>query len=240
LYKQALISAAAGSDHTSLVHSLHPRSLNAAFSASYKQAEQKWPCFGAHAMSGEEWWLHVVRGTLQRAGIPPEALAELLPPAFDSLYHRVFVSRCGWSLAPGTEEVLRTLSEWRRNQPEESRTALGVISNWDDVSPHAEVGNLLPPSQVGAEKPELAIFEEARRAVGMAEGARAIHCALLPLFRDVCGAVAANWEAVFLTSEEKMAEAPSALLEQMHEVPHARIYSLSELPAILGLKLSSK
>jgi len=143
--------------------------------------------------------------------------------------------------------VLRALNEWRDAQPEGRRTALGVIANWDERLPSlldalgisAYLDVVITSREAGVEKPAQAIFTAAREATGVPAGSRAVHVGDT-FSRDVAGAAACGWDAVFVTSKARLERCSAAARERMEATPHVRVFGLGELSDALGLPLPGR
>ena len=253
LYREVVCAAATahGEAACQAAASLSAEGLTAAFKKAYGSATVARPCFGAGSppMSSEEWWRGVVEATVTGAADGPEASAALrpvLPPAFAELFGETFVSEEGWRPMPHALETLRALSEYRSAQPEESRLRVGVLSNWDDrlprllealcVTPHLDF--VLTSRDAAVEKPDPAIFEEARRRAGVGPLARAVHIGD-SFGTDVRGVAAASaagasWEAVFVTPKEKLARLKVAERAALEVTTHRYCEDLSGLLELLG------
>lgn len=138
------------------------------------------------------FWCEVVRATF---GAETAAREDDFAALFDALWE-AFARGERWRLLPGVSE---TLAELRRRG-----YRLGVLSNWDrrlrrvlaetGLATHFE--HVLISSEVGADKPDPAIFRAAERAFDTAPelcahvGDSEIH--------DRAGALAAGWQAVLI------------------------------------------
>jgi FMN phosphatase YigB (HAD superfamily) len=144
----------------------------------------------------------------------------------------------GIPVPPGVDRVLAAVAATR---------AVGILSNW----PHADtirafvdhagwrpfLGAVVVSADVGAIKPDRAIFRAAERALGM-EGAppgSLMHVGDDPR-ADVAGARAAGWRAVWLHSANAGSPLPGAGRDPEPGAPAAdlEIDGLGELVAILS------
>ena len=136
------------------------------------------------------WWREIVR--LSLAGQP-------LPADFDRFYDELWNTFCAperWRLFAGARE---TLAELRRRG-----YRLAVLSNWDERLRPLLAGlrldslfeDLIISSEVGAEKPNPAIFRVAERRLGLAPG-QIVHIGDSEP-HDQLGAEAAGWPYVMV------------------------------------------
>ncbi|KZT61998.1 HAD-like protein [Calocera cornea HHB12733] len=140
-----------------------------AFKPSFKKVEAEFPVYGKDVgMTPHDWWGKVIEGTLEGAGIPKDVTEKALPGVVNDLMHR-FGTDEGYDLFPDVLPALEAL----RSLPSPPRLAL--VSNTDsrmhDVLSSLGVGHFLEPailsSEVGFEKPDQRVWEEAVRRTGL-------------------------------------------------------------------------
>ena len=213
---------------------LDEAALSTAFLKEYNRASLERPCFGHGLCDSNEWWQDVVHSTFASAGLPPSS-AELLPDAFTLLWHR-FSTRDGFRLRPHVLECLSKLHAWREAQPD-GRTRIAVISNWDDRLPMLlrELGvveyfdAVITSREVGFEKPDARIFALARARMAVAPDARCVHIGD-SWSRDVRGAHAAAYEAVYVRPRAQVPHSVLAEMSRGDAAPHLYLEDLASLP----------
>ena len=144
--------------------------LGAAFREVWAEIEPPALSAGPRPDDDRGWWREVVGRVLDRCGVGAEEVKR--GPFFDELYAE-FVRPAVWRLYPEVEEVLETLAR---------RCVLGVITNFDGrfraiaeqlgIARHFR--HLVISSEVGADKPELRIFQRALEIAGVT-AAEALH-----------------------------------------------------------------
>lgn len=152
------------------------------------------------------WWRQLVDDTLRAAD------GAALPRPFDAFFERLFEhygTSAAWALAPGAAHCLRALRA--------RGLATGLVSNFDlrlrAVLRALEVHHLFDvvvlPGEVGAAKPERAIFDAALKRLGLGAGQAAFvgdHAA-----EDLAGARGAGLQAIDVRSLATLGELPAAL-----------------------------
>lgn len=157
---------------------------------------------GSDGTLGKEGWKKILRASVETGGLPPGFPFE---EYFEEVYLH-FARPEAWRSFPETEDVLGRLKK--------QGIRMGILSNWDPRLRQVLAGffwaELLDPvlisEEVGAEKPNPAIFRKAEQA-----GAWAKHeCALIgddPV-SDQGGAEAAGWRwALVKRPEQGLGEA---------------------------------
>jgi len=187
-----------------------PDVFTSAFFSSYKEENEKLPCFGkVDGVDGRDWWRRVVKGTYDRVpeidneeGLREELEGELFEVVFEDLYANVFTSPEAWQLKPQTLPFLRALKLW--NGPK-----VALISNFDSRLPTVltnlgvnlnDFEAIIMSGEVGVAKPDKRIFEHAQQLAGVEKSSDCVH--LGDNFeRDVRGATGAGWASVFIPSD---------------------------------------
>lgn len=143
---------------------LDPAKTHAAFRQAWHTEPTPETTRVRRPLDDRDWWRRIVDRVLDAvAGRDARVDREAY---FDEVYLE-FTRPGVWTLYPETLEVLETLR---------GRFSLGVISNWDGrLRPVLEQLGILPffstvhiSTEVGADKPDPWIFEEALRANGLA------------------------------------------------------------------------
>jgi len=194
-----------------------PDVFTQAFFEAYAQESKKSPCFGKNDKGSRDWWREVVKGTYDRVPqidnekfLREELDGPLFDIVFDKLYDEIFSTTEAWELKPYTAEFLRNLKSWRDSGSVDAPTHIGVVSNFDDrlhkVLEELEIYDVfdfvLTSGEVGSEKPERGIFEEARKRAGIAVGEQwdCVHVGD-NFEKDVRGAKGAGFEGIYLPSD---------------------------------------
>ena len=193
------------------------RAFEAAWQRLRRQSGPGVPAYGATESEARDWWRLVVRESFAPFGRPAD---------FEGVFLRLwehFASADAWRVY---EDVMPAFEALERRE-----VGIGLISNWDvRLRPILDQLALLEhfhwvliSCEVGAEKPDKAIFQHALKM-----------CAFPPdevvhvgdgLEEDACGALAAGLQAVWLNREHK----PLDSAADAHV-----IMSLTELPSLLG------
>ncbi len=176
--------------------SLDPVTLEKAFRAQMKLLPRPVPSPGPRPDDDRLWWQVLVNAVLDQCGAPSNMRAR--QAYFDELY-REFARPEVWTLFPEVLEVLQWLN---------GRFKLGIISNFDRrLYPVLQGLGLAPffdyvtiSSQVGVDKPDPGIFQEAVARAGVLP-AEALHVGDDPL-RDWTGAAAAGMKVFELQRPE--------------------------------------
>jgi len=119
---------------------------------------------GARADDGKGWWRDVVWRVLDQCDVRADQVER--GPFFEELYAE-FVRPAVWTLYPETHEVLDTLAR---------RCPLGVITNFDGrfrkIAAQLGIDHffhyVVISSEVGADKPDIRIFQKAVELAGVA------------------------------------------------------------------------
>lgn len=234
-YMQALREVA-GPSKLDAIAAVDEQLIESAFLMAYRKACHARPCFGHATVGDRTWWHDVVSETFAGAGLPANAADSLLPDTFDRLWNR-FCSSDGFELLPHAAECLHRLHTRENASPR-----IGVVSNWDsrlpslldDLGVAKYIDAIVTSGEVGCEKPDVRIFEEAKRQLGVpADGARLMHVGD-SWSRDVLGARAAGFEAVYVGSQAVSA----AVRAEMEATPHIALQSLELLCEQLELDSS--
>jgi len=143
--------------------------LRKPFKESYKAALSKYPCFGfAARMSGSDWWRIMLEDFLHRAKI------KTTPHQFERFFRRIYQhygSMKGYESLPDAVELLNWIASVN-DTPGMRSYSTGVISNTptrtvDTVLPLLDLHNhfdwFLCCREIGVEKPNVGIYEEAHR-----------------------------------------------------------------------------
>jgi putative hydrolase of the HAD superfamily len=179
-----------------------------AFKEAYYNTLQRYPCFGhSTGTSGRDWWRIMAEDFLQRAGYKvTEAQANRF---FTKLYQH-YGSQAGYEVLPDASDLLTWVRDYNNSALEGQRYSLGVITNTD----HRTIDSILPMMglhhdfdwflcchDVGAEKPEQAIFEAAHEAARFSvpdlKREEILHIGD-NFATDFCGARAAGLQALFV------------------------------------------
>ncbi|EJU04117.1 HAD-like protein [Dacryopinax primogenitus] len=138
-----------------------------AFKPSFRKIEAEYPKYGRDAgLTARNWWGKVIASTLESAGVPQELSEKALPGVVDDLM-RHFGTKEGYDLFP---DVLPASLKSLPNPPH-----LALVSNTDSrmhtVLSSLGVAHFLEPailsSEVGFEKPDQRVWEEAVRRTGL-------------------------------------------------------------------------
>lgn len=160
--------------------------LRHAFAAVWQEMPVRPASRDARADDDKGWWRELVGRVLDRCTVPGEPSRR--DACFEELY-REFTLPGIWELFPEVREVLAGLRP---------RFRLGVISNFDGrlrpILGHLGLHEMFEPliisSEVGADKPDPWIFQQALARAGVAPG-EALHVGDDPV-RDWKGAAAAG------------------------------------------------
>ena len=188
-----------------------PLELSPPFKAAFKNASQRYPCYGHHNhMSSRDWWSCMAADFVTRANIA------MSPAEFDRFFTRLyqhFGCQRGYEVLPDAAALLRWVSE--EASAGRKKYYMGIITNTDfrtidSILPvmgiHDHFDWFVCSRGVGVEKPGLPIFEEAhRRAQLVHPGIRRDEILHIGdnLVTDFYGAQAAGFQALFLGKEEK-------------------------------------
>lgn len=134
---------------------------------------------------------------------------------------------------PAVARVLEKLSDGRR---------LGVLSNWPLAATIDRyvaaagwdrwIGAIVVSQRVGTIKPQPAIFEAAREALGRPDPASVLHVGD-DWAADVVGAKRSGWRAAWLAERPADSPLPDSIRDDEAE-PDLEIRRLEELPALVG------
>jgi putative hydrolase of the HAD superfamily len=168
--------------------------MESAFHAAWRQMKMS-AAPGALTVSRRDWWRALVWRTLERAGAGPAVAGRQPEACFEELY-AAFARADAWRVFP---DGLAALQETRARG-----LHVGLISNWDqrlrpllerlDLARYCD--SVTVSCDVGAEKPDPAIFKAALAAAGVAPG-ESLHAGDAP-DEDVRGARAAGMHAVLV------------------------------------------
>ncbi|RME67782.1 MAG: HAD family hydrolase, partial [Verrucomicrobia bacterium] len=178
--------------------------LDRAFHEAFQHVSKDETVLDPEARERDFWW-RVVRHTFLTTGeasaspAPRDAAADrLLRELFDELWIE-FAHASRWRLFPDARATLQTLHT--------AGYKLAVLSNWDKrLHTVLEETGLRPlfdaviiSSEAGAEKPDIAIFRAAERALGCPPAA----CLHIGDSRrhDIEGATAAGWRSLLLRND---------------------------------------
>jgi putative hydrolase of the HAD superfamily len=170
--------------------------MNAAFRSAWARCHQSDPTRQTSPATAVAWWRHVVFSTLEALG----AQMADREAYFQELYE-TFARPDVWRLFPETRATLDALAQ--------RGYKLGLISNWDarlrpllaelDIARYFHVSVI--SCEVGAEKPDAAIFQHALRCARVRPAA-ALHIGDSPR-EDVRGARAVGMRALLLERDHK-------------------------------------
>jgi len=143
--------------------------LRKPFKEAYKHALSVYPCFGHSAkMSGPDWWRYMLTDFMARANI------KHTEPQFERFFRRIYQhygSLNGYESLPDAVDLLNWLATVNSMEGKHSYST-GVITNTptrtvDTVLPLLDLHNLfdwfLCCREIGVEKPNVGIFDEAHR-----------------------------------------------------------------------------
>jgi putative hydrolase of the HAD superfamily len=182
--------------------------LRSAFGTVWREMPVRPAVRGPRAGDDKSWWRELVERVLDQCGAEGQGTAR--DAYFEELY-REFTLPGVWELYPEVTEVLAALRP---------RFRLGVISNFDGrlraILDHLGIFAAFDPvvisSEVGADKPDAWIFEQALARAGAAPG-EAWHVGDDPE-RDWQGAAAAGLHVFRLSRPENSLRDLHALLEE--------------------------
>lgn len=167
----------------------------------------------AAAADAQDWWRRIVRESLEPYG-PLDSFEAMFQGLWD-----YFARGAAWRIY---DDVLPTFEALRARGK-----TLGLISNWDrrldgilaELGLSGRLDSVVISHQVGAEKPDPAIFRRAIELCGLAPG-QALHVGD-SLEEDVAGARAAGIQAVWLRrggAEEHCDPAGAPVVEGLLEL----------------------
>ncbi|KAJ8687946.1 hypothetical protein QAD02_023741 [Eretmocerus hayati] len=195
---------------------LDPKITMDSFRRSYKRLQHEHPIFGRHSGLGwRNWWRLLVHDVITDQC--PSASPDKLNKIADKLIE-CYSTNCGWSYVPGALELVQNLKC-------HSDLSLGVISNFDErmeslltsMKLRHYFNFVITAYEIGCEKPDPAIFQEALRLASHSQGtpirpSEALHVGD-SVEADYLGAQAVGWDALIL-------------VHQNHKIP-------PEMPSIL-------